>query len=318
VKPAVSVVIPLYNKEGTIARTIDSVLSQTISDFELIIAEGPSTDGSSAVVSSYHDPRIVRFTQEGHGVSAARNQAIQIASAELIAFLDADDQWNEHFLDTILSLHSHYPNAGLYGTGYAVYSDNIFIHNIVCKPAESLRIFDSYFKSYVEEGRPIIITSACAAPKSVLLKVGGFPEDLKIGEDHELFGKIALYYDIAYTPEICSKYYIGSENNADRVNHVLEVPLENYLLLSNKENYIISPESPELLEYLDHWRVMIGARNVYSGFKKEGRKQLLSVTTSKYNLRKFVFIIMSYIPLNYSLISPNTVRNVLRKLHMSI
>jgi len=316
--PLISIVIPLYNKKSTIARALDSIISQTISNFEIIIVDGHSTDGSYDIVHSYHDERIHFYSQNGGGASAARNQGINLASCELIAFLDADDQWNNDFLETILSLHLQYPSAGLYGTGYAVYSDNLFIHNISCEPDKSQRIFESYFKSYVREGRPIIITSSCAAPKSVLLSVGGFPENLKIGEDHELFGKIALYYDIAYNPNICSKYYIGAENNADRVDYVLEVPLENYILSSQNDNYIISYDSTELLEYLDHWKVMIGARNVYSGFKKEGRAQLHSVTSPRYHLRKFLFIIISYIPFNFSKISPNKVRNVLRRLHMSI
>ena len=317
-KPVVSVIIPLYNKESTVTRAINSVLSQTISNFELIIVDGHSTDASRSFVNSYNDLRIRLYDQVGNGVSAARNQGIHAASGELIAFLDADDTWESDFLETILSLQTQYPEAGLYGTGYSVYSDDIFIHNIVCRPEESQRVFESYFKSYVEEGRPIIITSACASPKSVLLGIGGFPENMNIGEDHELFSRIALHFNVAYSPKICATYFIGSENNADMINTSIVVPLENYYA-----SYSSTPSDPnynptDLIEYLDNWRIMIGARNIYSGFRFEGRKQLFSVTSSRYNRRKNLFLLLSYLPVNYSKIAPNKVRRVLRKFHMSI
>jgi len=316
VKPAVSIVIPLYNKEGTIARAIDSVLSQTISDFELIIAEGPSTDGSSAIVSSYHDPRIVRFTQEGHGVSAARNQAIHMASAELIAFLDADDQWMPDFLETVLHLYSVFPDAGMYGTAYSVFSNEKFVHDIIQDATVGERMLSSYFREYVSVGHPIIITSAFAAPKVVLEEVGGYPESLRIGEDHELFGKIALRYPVAYSPKVCSRYNLGSENNADVVDFLLEIPLENYL--KNASTDTLSVQTKDMNEYMDYWRVKMGGRNIYSGFRKEGRKQVFAVKSSRYLLLKEFFLLISYVPINLSRISPGTVRKMLRLVKMSI
>lgn len=315
-KPAVSVVIPLYNKEGTIACAIDSVLSQTISDFELIIAEGPSTDGSSVVVSSYHDPRIVRFTQEGHGVSAARNQAIHMASAELIAFLDADDQWMPDFLETVLHLYSVFPDAGMYGTAYTVFSEGKQVRNIQRDPDLGDRVFPSYFEEYISAGHPIIITSAFATPKHVLEHVGGYPEYLRVGEDHELFGKIALAYPVAYSPKICSRYNLGSENNADVVDFLLEVPLQKYL--EHVPPNWVSLNTNGLDEYLDHWKIRTGGRNIYSGFRKEGRLQVLSANTSAYRTIKMVFLLLSYTPFSLSRISSSNVRKILRMVNLSI
>ena len=315
-KPAVSIVIPLYNKEGTIARAIESVLSQTISDFELIIAEGPSNDGSSAIVSSYDDPRIVRFAQEGHGVSAARNQAIHIASAELIAFLDADDQWMPDFLETVLHLYSVFPDAGMYGTAYTVFSEGKQVRNIQRDPDLGDRVFPSYFEEYISAGHPIIITSAFAAPKHVLEHVGGYPEYLRVGEDHELFGKIALQYSVAYSPKVCSLYNFGSENNADVVDYLLEVPLQTYLERISTEE--IRHNTVGLDDYLAHWKIRTGGRNIYSGFRKEGRMQILSAHTTKYWMIKNVFLLLSYAPFNLSRISSSTVRKILRVVNLSI
>lgn len=316
--PLVSVVIPLYNKEEYICRAVDSVLSQTISDFELIIVDGHSQDKSIEKISGYTDERIILFSQEGAGVSTARNQAIEKASAEIVAFLDADDEWKPDFLETILNLHKKYPRAGMFGTAYSVYSDDKFVHDIVVKISDEKvdDIFESYYHEFVKAGHPIIITSAFAAKRDVLMSLGGYPEDLKIGEDHELFGKIALYYPVAYSSNVCSKYNLGSDNNADVVNYKLEVPLLKYLESVDLNN--VSINSHDLDEYMDHWRLRMGGRNVYSGFRKEGRKQLQEITNRQHAMMKYIFLIMSYLPIKWSLLSPKMVRDVLRTIGLSI
>ena len=89
----ISVVIPLYNKEKQIKRTIQSVLTQTFQDFEIVIVNDGSTDNSTIEVEKIKDSRIRLIHQENAGVSAARNKGIEEAKYELIALLDADDEW---------------------------------------------------------------------------------------------------------------------------------------------------------------------------------------------------------------------------------
>lgn len=90
--PQIAVIIPLYNKEPIIERTIKSVLNQSYSDFELIIVNDGSTDNSVDVVRRFEDDRIVLLEQENAGPSAARNVGIKRAKAEWIVFIDADDE----------------------------------------------------------------------------------------------------------------------------------------------------------------------------------------------------------------------------------
>lgn len=88
----ISVVIPLYNKEASIAQSLKSVLSQEYDDFEVVIVDDGSTDGSVAVVEAMNDPRIRLIKQENGGPSKARNTGVKNAKSEWILFLDADDE----------------------------------------------------------------------------------------------------------------------------------------------------------------------------------------------------------------------------------
>ncbi len=107
--PEVSVVIPLYNKGLYIARALNSVLAQTFQDFEVILVDDGSTDDGAEVIGGVDDPRIQLIQQENLGVSAARNRGIEAARAELVAFLDADDEWLPCFLSKIIDLSDKYP-----------------------------------------------------------------------------------------------------------------------------------------------------------------------------------------------------------------
>ena len=114
----ISVVIPLYNKERQIAHTLRSVFAQTFQDFEVVIVDDGSTDGSVAEVEKFTDSRIRLIRQVNAGVAAARNRGIEEAQGELIAFLDADDEWKPEYLATQYHLYQKYPECSVYACNY--------------------------------------------------------------------------------------------------------------------------------------------------------------------------------------------------------
>lgn len=116
--------------------------------------------------------------------------------------------------------------------------------------------------------------------------MGCYSEKLRVGKDHDLFGKLALQYPVAYSPKVCSRYSLAAENNTDTVDYVLEVPLEKYL---NEHDICKEEEKTGFPEYLDHWRIRTGGRNIYSGFRKEGRAQIRKVSTKKSWMLKYGF-----------------------------
>ena len=91
---AVDIIVPLYNKEKTIRRTLESILAQTFSDWRTIIINDGSSDHSVKIVRQIEDSRIQIIEQDNRGPGAARNAGLRIATAPCVAFLDADDQWH--------------------------------------------------------------------------------------------------------------------------------------------------------------------------------------------------------------------------------
>lgn len=108
----ISIIIPLYNKEHTIQKTLECVLNQTFQDFEIIIVDDGSTDkGVSLIKDKFNDSRIRIISQENQGVSVARNTGIKNANGEWISFLDADDLWNEKYLEHVKNAIAKFPDS---------------------------------------------------------------------------------------------------------------------------------------------------------------------------------------------------------------
>jgi glycosyltransferase involved in cell wall biosynthesis len=211
-----SVIIPLYNKGPYIARAIESVLKQTIQDFEIIVIEGGSEDNGPKIVKDFTDPRIHFREQRGKGVSNARNEAVHFSKNDYIAFLDADDEWMPNHLETILRLIEKYPEAGMFTTAYKKQTADGKIQWAIFKcmpdaPWEGL--LPDYFRSGALGNSPAW-TSVVVIPKKIFYEMGGFPEGYWYAEDADLFGKIALKYPIAFSWESWAIYHTEASNRA--------------------------------------------------------------------------------------------------------
>ena len=212
----VSVVIPLYNKAAHIQRAIDSVLAQTCGDFELIGVDDGSTDGSGDIVRRYTDPRIRLITQENAGVSAARNRGVADAKAELVAFLDGDDEWMLDLLETVLALRTRFPQAAVWGAGYVKITPageyvQEPLREEVCQSVDGLLI-DFFRESLVCQ--PIHM-STMLVNKNALSEIGGFRTKMAYGEDTDLWFRLALRYPFAYMPGIKAIYHQDAEKRSD-------------------------------------------------------------------------------------------------------
>lgn len=125
--PAISVVIPYYNRQHTLQRALDSVKNQTVQDFEIVVVDDGSTDGSFALVEAYKQAnpelRIEHLHQSNAGPSAARNNGVRHAAGAFIAFLDSDDSWAPDKLQIQYAFMNAHPEILMTGTNYTVSLD---------------------------------------------------------------------------------------------------------------------------------------------------------------------------------------------------
>ena len=109
-QPIVSIVLPTYNRADVIGRAIASVRAQTLADWELLIVDDGSTDGTPDVVAGLDD-RIHLLRQDNAGTYVARNNGLARARGRYITFLDSDDEWLPHFLELTVGFLRAYPDA---------------------------------------------------------------------------------------------------------------------------------------------------------------------------------------------------------------
>ena len=210
----ISIIIPLFNKEKELISTLESVFSQSVDDYEIVMVDDGSTDDSVKTVREFTDDKRLRIvSQKNSGVGAARNEGIRNARYDLIAFIDADDLWHPEYLETQLGLADKFPEAGLFATEYEMLGTDG--KSSPAKINEALLGFDGVegiIKDYfhiASNSNPPLWTSAVMVRKESLLNVGGFPEGVKSGEDLLTWARLAYANKIAYSKRRLATYVLG-------------------------------------------------------------------------------------------------------------
>lgn len=298
--PLFSVVIPLYNKEPHIKGAIDSVLAQKVQDFEIIIVDDGSTDKSAEVVKGFTDPRIRLIQQENAGVSAARNKGIEKARAEIIAFLDADDEWTPSFLETILRLKNKYPEAGAYATGYKISrAGEIKIASLKkLPPAPWEGLLPSYFMSTALGDHPVCSSAVCI-PKTIIMEIGGFKKGVTWGEDDDLWGRVALRYPIVYSWEVGAIYHKEAINRSFKKKSLH--PIDDHPFVKTVQelpiNEVMSPQKLyDLRECIAKFQIMTAIQNINGGYRKYAKNNLKKCNTKLFQKEKLFFYCLTIIP----------------------
>lgn len=254
-----SIIIPLYNKVNYIQNCLKSVLQQTHQEFEIIIVNDGSTDGSEKIVEKYEDPRIRLLSQENQGASAARNKGIAVSKYEWIALLDADDYWHPNHLDELQNTIEACSKANVVCTNYEILLDKTYLKQasfsteVKSKPM----YIENYFKASLID--PLAWTSALSFTTSIFNKVGGFDTQIKSGQDIDLIVKFGLKAKIAFNPKVTMRYHRTTENN-----------LSDMTGLRDKLAYINKHTSEEkrnawLKKYMDINRFSLGIQAKMKG-----------------------------------------------------
>jgi glycosyltransferase involved in cell wall biosynthesis len=214
-KTRFSVIMPLYNKAPYVRKALDSIISQTYKDWECIIVDDGSTDGSAVICEEFfhsltpslaHSINVNRsfihsfIRQTNSGVAAARNRGVAESHGEFVCFLDADDWWEPTFLEEMDQLIMEYPDSGLFAMNYVYYKPG------KTHVALKLERGDMNYPEAYLHGEMPVWTGATCMPRKVFDEMGGFPAGIKLGEDFLLWAKTALQYKVAFCEKPLAHY----------------------------------------------------------------------------------------------------------------
>jgi len=224
----VSVIIPTYNRAHFLAEAINSVLEQTYKNYEIIVIDDGSTDGTSEIVKQFGN-KIRYFYQENRGPSAARNTGIKNAIGDLVAFIDSDDVWLPEKLSLQVKLFDMNHRVGMVSSAFFSCDSNLNVNRVI----KDDRLTN---KKYILKKlfiRNIFPTPTVLVKRECFEKVGLFNESYGFAEDWEMWVRIGLEYDLAYvkTPLCRCRRHNSSityQKQEENFNDWMKVIKENF------------------------------------------------------------------------------------------
>ncbi|WP_414475743.1 glycosyltransferase family 2 protein [Microvirga sp. M2] len=208
----VSVVIPLFNKGPHIVRCLESVASQTLADFEVVVVDDGSTDEGATLARRFPDDRVRVISQKNSGPGHARNRGVDSARGDLVAFLDADDEWLPSYLAESVRLLTDHPEAATVSSGYFEMPGGL--------PTENMwrdRGIRSGLHRLEPETAPMLAVHMLAymSPWSTVVRMGAFRKHggfyernrCLYGEDAFLWLKVLLNEPVLFNMEPVVRYH---------------------------------------------------------------------------------------------------------------
>ncbi len=297
--PQISVIIPLYNKEQTIARASRSVLRQTVPDFEVIVVDDGSTDAGPRLAESTGDARLRLLRQANQGVSAARNRGVAEARSPWEAFLDADDEWKPTFLERIRHLANRFPDASVLATSYVFCGADgrawyPLLRGIPPRPWEG--VLPDYF-AVAARSDPPLWSSAVAVKREALLAVGGFPVGITSGEDLLTWARLAVNRKVALATEPLAVFHVGNIRAASGPCRLPDAgdPVGRELLQLGKE--VPPHQQASFRRYVALWNKMRASVLLRVGQRTSARRHALrAVALDPRNWRNHVLLAFTLLP----------------------
>jgi len=204
-RPLISVIMPVYNRAKIVTEAISSVLAQSYTDFELIVIDDGSTDGSTAAVKAFEDDRVRLITlPENSGPSAARNTGLDAAKGEIIAYLDSDNAWDDRYLAAVAGAFETLPDAD------AVYSGILLYRNT--DPSPFAVRYGHYHRALLENNN-FIDMNIFSHRRGLMDRISGFDQTLKRYEDYDFILRTAEAGTVYSVPILLCRYYYAKADN---------------------------------------------------------------------------------------------------------
>lgn len=290
--PYFTVIIPLYNKRRHITRAVDSILHQTVDNFEIIVVNDGSTDGGEEIVVHYNDGRIKLINQENAGAAAARNRGIELSRGEYVSFLDADDEWLPNHLEEIIQLIQKFPEAKAFSTSYKVRTKNKTYKKVFSTLSKHpwQGILENYFYTDMVDGNPMSTVVVCVK-RDIFDEVGNFPVGIKIGEDVDMWIRIFLSYKVAFSTTDTAIVYVDADN---RTIKTTRAPREEPIFVTRFQRMLDNNEVSEVFiddvkKFIAHYLIVFASLNINVGDFKKANEFLNDPRTKilKNNRKKF-------------------------------
>ena len=276
----VSIIMPVYNKEQYILNSLKSVINQSFKDWELIIINDGSTDGSLDIINSLHDNRIRTYTIENHGVSYARNYGLAKAHGKYITFLDADDYIDKDFLQNIYDPTQEMVIGGLTKV------DKIGNKSIIKVPFNGIKTIDEIFPLFydlqIKSGIFGFISTKLIKLSIIKENKIKFNESIKLAEDLDFF--ISVYNCVKYIKFIDYNgyYYVQNTLNSginvsdEKIDFFQQSVIQKKIkdFLNSRQSFSLEDEqnyNKIVNDYL-YTLILYGYKNGYNIFKKNLNK----------------------------------------------
>ncbi len=249
-----SIVIPLYNKKSHIKDTLDSVLAQNYTHYEIVVVNDGSQDGSEKIVESLAkeqpEGKIRLINQNNGGVSVARNTGIKNAKHQMVCLLDADDEWKDGYLNEMDTLVRDFPDYKIYSVRHEIKEEGDKIIFPAVDLADDFRGVVPKFIPLYTSSDGIIHSSAVCLQRDYCLELGGFPEGQKLGEDVYLWLLYGINTQLVFSNKILMRYSRVTENRSDVRVEKMELPYYFRYFFNKLKEDTYNPNNKDLLAYM--------------------------------------------------------------------
>jgi len=202
--PTVSVIIHTYNNEKFIAETVESVLNQTYKDYEIIVVDDGSEDGTRDALIPYMQKIRYHYKENG-GIASAKNAGISLSETEFVAFLDHDDLWVPDKLQLQMEHFNENPQIGLVYAKYTSFRDGKELRTKPEKGYSGWIFKELLAKSFIQ-------TSTVVVKRECLDAVGPYDETFSLGDEYDMFLRIARKFQCGFVDKGLTRYRVHDTN----------------------------------------------------------------------------------------------------------
>jgi len=309
--PKVSIIIPTYQHADFVGEAIDSALAQTYTDYEIILVDDGSTDGTREIVVAYGN-QIKYIYQDNRGLPAARNTGILASKGQYLSFLDADDVWLPNKLKLEVEFLDTHPSVKLVCSNYSYFGSR---KGPKRTGFEGITLTSGYGLKELFFKNPIL-PSAVLVRKSCFEKVGLFDESMVQCEDLDMWLRIAAHFEVGYIDTPLVKYRLHEKNmhlktaeNSEAFIAVQTKCLESNKLILNKSDLKIMREH--------HCRICRGLGYWYldKGIHQKARELFWEyLRLHPFERVAWIWLLMTFLPPSLASRIDRRMRNLIRYL----